>query len=57
METAVTEIDRDPPVTVLAIRGEVDAGAEGLERLSRLLDSLIAAGDSACYSRGGRCWR
>ncbi len=41
METAVTEIDREPPVTVLAIRGEVDAGAEGLERLSRLLDSLI----------------
>ena len=44
METAVTEIDRDPPVTVLAIRGEVDAGAEGLERLSRLLDSLIDEG-------------
>ncbi len=41
METAVTEIDREPPVTVLAIRGEVDAGAEGLERLSRLLDSLV----------------
>ncbi len=41
METAVTEIDREPPVTVLAIRGEVDAGAEGLERLGRLLDSLI----------------
>ena len=41
METAVTEIDREPPVTVLAICGEVDAGAEGLERLSRLLDSLV----------------
>jgi len=44
METAVTEIDREPPVTVLAIRGEVDAGAEGLERLSRLLDGLIDEG-------------
>ena len=41
METAVTEIDQEPPVTVLAICGEVDAGAEGLERLSRLLDGLI----------------
>ena len=41
METAVTEINREPPVTVLAIRGEVDAGTEGLERLSRLLDSLV----------------
>ncbi len=44
METAVTEIDREPTVTVLAIRGEVDAGAEGLERLSRLLDGLIDEG-------------
>jgi len=44
METAVTEIDREPPVTVLAIRGEVDAGAEGVERLSRLLDSLVDEG-------------
>ena len=44
METAVTEIDHEPPVTVLAIRGEVDAGVEGLERLSRLLDSLVDEG-------------
>ncbi len=44
METAVTEIDHEPPVTVLAIRGEVDAGAEGLERLGRLLDSLVDEG-------------
>ena len=44
METTVTEIDREPPVTVLAIRGEVDAGTEGLERLSRLLDSLVDEG-------------
>ena len=44
METTVTEISGEPPVTVLAIRGAVDAGAEGLERLSRVLAGLIDEG-------------
>ncbi len=44
METTVTEVAGDPPVTVLAICGAVDAGAEGLERLGRVLDGLIDEG-------------
>ena len=44
METAVTEVPGDPPVTVLAITGAVDAGPKGLERLGRVLDGLVDEG-------------
>ncbi len=44
METTVTEISGEPPVTVLSIGGSVDAGAEGLERLGRVLEGLVDEG-------------
>ena len=47
METTVTEIPNDPSVTVLSISGAVDAGAEGLARLTRVLDGLVD--ENVCY--------
>ncbi len=44
METTVTEIPNAPSVTVLSISGAVDAGAEGLTRLTRVLDGLVDEG-------------
>ena len=44
METTVTEVRGEPAVTILAISGAVDIGPEGLGRLSRVLDGLVAEG-------------
>ena len=43
MEMTVREASSEPPVTVLAIKGEI-TGAEGVERLSRLVEGLLGEG-------------
>ena len=44
MEIIVSEPSVEPPVTVLAIKGEVTSGAEGVDRLRRVVEGLIGEG-------------
>lgn len=44
MELIVTQASTNPPVSVLAIKGEVSSGAEGVDRLRQLVESLIGEG-------------
>ena len=44
MEIIVSEPGVQPPVTVLAIKGEVTSGAEGVDRLRHVVEGLIDEG-------------
>lgn len=44
METIIRQTTTEPPVTVLVIKGEVSSGSEGVERLCRIMEGLIAQG-------------